>query len=145
MRLRVGKKEIKKSDKVLGHTMSFKVIKNKVARPFRNTEVDYYYDTLFDLPKDIMNTAIDMGIIHRKGAYYFLGNDPDDSKNVFKDAQGNDLKWQGKETVEIVLKQSPALFNYINDIVQGRIPKDAQFVEEDVSEDETEEDELQLT
>jgi recombination protein RecA len=141
VRLEIRRKEIKQRDAIIGQTINVKIIKNKVARPFTTAEFDYYWDTGIDVIKDIMNVAIDMGIIHRKGAYYFLGPDPNDAKNVYTDASGNELKWQGKETLEAVLKQSPALFNYINDIVQGRIPKDAQFVEE-IDHEEDEEPEL---
>lgn len=136
VRAEVKKKPIKKSDVFIGNEMTLKIVKNKVARPFTETTVDYYYDTLFDIQKDILNVALDMDIIHKRGAYYFLGPDPMDSKNVYKDANGNDLKWQGKETVERVLKENPDLFDYINDMVQGRLPKDAQFVEEQSQEDE---------
>jgi recombination protein RecA len=142
VRLEVRRKEIKKGDAFIGQTITVQVKKNKVSRPFTKAEFDYYWDTGIDVIKDIMNVAIDMGVIHRKGAYYFLGPDPNDAKNVYKDGNGNELKWQGKETLENVLKQSPALFNYINDIVQGRIPKDAQFVEENHQEEPDEVSEL---
>jgi recombination protein RecA len=144
VRLEVRRKEIRTKDAVIGQTISVNVKKNKVSRPFTTAEFDYYWDTGIDVVKDIMNVAIDMGIIHRKGAYYFLGPDPEDAKNVFKDSNGNELKWQGKQTLEAVLRQSPALFNYINDIVQGRIPKDAQFVEETPDEESFEENESDL-
>lgn len=126
VRLEVRRKEIKQKDIVIGQTMNFKIIKNKVARPFTQTEVDYYYDTLFDIPKDIMNLAMEMEVIKRAGAWYYYG---EDVKNPLKDSAGNELKWMGKETVEQVLKNSPELFNYTNDIVQGKIPKDAQFID----------------
>ncbi|CDQ41900.1 recombinase RecA [Virgibacillus salexigens] len=136
VRMHINKKEIKKGDVVLGHTMNFNIKKNKVARPFTKSEVDYYYDTLFDMTKDIMNVAMGMGIINRAGAYYYYGQD---SKKPYKDDMGNELKWMGKDSVELALKQSPALFKYTNDIVQGRIPKDAQFVDEEPQEEPPEE------
>lgn len=138
VRMEVRRKEIKQKDMVIGQTMTVTIKKNKVSRPFTKAEFDYYFDTGIDVVKDIMNVAIDMGIIKRAGAWYFYG---EDIKNPLKDSAGNELKWMGKETVETVLKQSPALFNYTNDIVQGRIPKDAQFVEEDFSQDENETEE----
>ena len=135
MRIEVKRKPIQKKDVHYGQTISVTFKKNKVARPFVKAEFDYYWDTLFDTTKDTMNVACEMDIIHRKGAYYFLGPDPNDSKNVFKDGAGNELKWQGKPALEQTLKASPALFNYINDMVQGRIPKDEQFIEEEYEEE----------
>lgn len=142
VRMEVRRKEIKKSDVVIGQTMTVSVKKNKVARPFTKSEFDYYFDTGIDVIKDIMNVAMDMDVIKRGGAWYYLG---EDIKNPLKDGAGNELKWMGKEVVEGVLKQSPALYNYINDIVQGRIPKDAQFVDEAPDEEEYEDNEETVT
>jgi recombination protein RecA len=140
VRAEVRRKEIKKGDVFLGQTMTVSVKKNKVSRPFTKAEFDYYWVDGVDVIKDIMNVAMDMDVIKRAGAWYYLG---EDNKSPLKDGAGNELKWMGKETVEAVLKQSPALYNYINDIVQGRIPKDAQFVEEDHQQDgELQEEEL---
>ncbi|EOO44399.1 recombinase RecA family protein [Bacillus cereus] len=141
VRLEVRRKVIEKSGSHLGQTMFVKVIKNKVSRPYTKAEFDYYWDTGIDVVKDIMNVAMDMDIIKRAGAWYYYG---EDSKNPFEDGSGNPLKWQGKETVEAVLKQSPALFDYTNDIVQGRIPKDAQFIDEEHDENEVLEEEVAL-
>ena len=132
VRLEVRRKVIEKSGTHLGQTMTVKVIKNKVARPYTTSVFDYYWDTGIDVVKDIMNVAIDMDIIKRAGAWYYLG---EDSKNPLMDGENNPLKWNGKDMTEAVLKQSPALFAYIDDIVQGRIPKDAQFVDEDHEQD----------
>lgn len=141
VRLEVRRKVIEKSGSHLGQTMTVKVIKNKVSRPYTKAEFDYYWDTGIDVVKDIMNVAMDMDIIKRAGAWYYYG---EDVKNPLVDGSNNPLKWQGKETVEAVLKQSPALFDYTNDIVQGRIPKDAQFIEEEHDENEVLEEEIAL-
>lgn len=132
VRMEIRRELITKSDVNIGQIIKVKIVKNKVSRPFTKAEFDYYYETGIDFYKDIMNVAMDMGIIKRAGAYYYYG---EDSKNPQVDGAGNPLKWMGKETVENVLKSSPALFAYTNDIVQGRIPKDAVFVEEDHSQD----------
>ncbi|MCY8577574.1 recombinase RecA [Bacillus haynesii] len=139
VRLDVRRSEIKKGDVFLGQTMKVTVKKNKVSPPFTKTEFDYYWDTGVDVIKDIMNVAMDMGIIKRAGAYYYYGESHDEP---YKDGSGNELKWRGKETVEAALKQSPDLFEYTNSIVQGRIPKDAQMIQEDNSEDEQEKDDM---
>ncbi|PLC14168.1 hypothetical protein BV582_21615 [Bacillus paralicheniformis] len=139
VRMEVRRKEIKKSDVIIGQEMNVSVKKNKVARPFTKSGFDYYWDTGVDVVKDIMNVAMDMDIIKRAGAYYYYGESHDEP---YKDGAGNELKWRGKETVEAALKQSPALFEYTNSIVQGRIPKDAQMIQEDNSEDEQEKDDM---
>lgn len=105
-------------------------MKNKVSCPGRSTTFNYYFSGGIDKVKDIMVTAIEMGIIHNRGAYYFLGSDPNDTKSAYEDQAGNKMMWQGKVALEETLKASPGLFNWINDMVQGRIPKDSQFVSE---------------
>jgi len=139
VRMEVRRKEIKKGDVFLGQTIIVNVKKNKVARPFTKAEFDYYWDTGIDVVKDIMNVAMDMDIIKRAGAWYYYGPDKD---NVFVDGEGNQLKWNGKESVEAVLKVSPGLFAYTNDLVQGNIPRDAMFIDEEHDDSEVLEPEI---
>lgn len=134
VRMEIRRKEIKKGDVFLGQTIFANIKKNKVSRPFTKAEFDYYWDTGIDIIKDIMNTSFEMDIIKRAGAWYYLG---DSSKEPWTDGNGNELKWNGKDAVEATLKISPALFNYINDIVQGSIPRETQFIQE------TDDDELE--
>ncbi|MBU5262047.1 recombinase RecA [Bacillus atrophaeus] len=138
VRLEVRRSEIKKGDVFLGQTMKVTVKKNKVSPPFTKTEFDYYWDTGVDVIKDIMNVAMDMNIIKRAGTYYYYG---ESHEEPYKDGAGNELKWRGKDTVEEALRNSPALFEYTNSIVQGLIPKDAQMIAEDNTVDEQEREE----
>lgn len=48
---------------VIGHQIKIKAIKNKVASPFRETVVDLYYGVGFDLNSDIVQHAINSGVI----------------------------------------------------------------------------------
>jgi recombination protein RecA len=132
-RIDVRSKPIEKSSVFIGQATTIKFKKNKVARPFTNAEYDYYWVGGVDRVKSIMDVAVDTEVINRAGAFYFLG---EDIKNPLTDGAGNQLKWQGKENLLEALRVSPGLYNYINDIVLGKIPKDAQFV----SEDEDDED-----
>lgn len=141
MRIDVRRKEIKKSDVVLGQTITTKIVKNKVSRPFTKAEFDYYWDTGIDITKDIMEVAMETDVIKRAGAYYYLG---ESYKNPAVDHQGNQLTWMGKDSLLEVLRTSPGLFKYINDMVLGYIPKDAQFVDESPEEEELTEEEALL-
>lgn len=127
VRMDVRRKMIERQGVNIGQSTTVKFVKNKVSRPFTIAEYDYLYAEGIDLLKDIMSVAIEQDIIKRAGAWYFLG---ESSKHPYKDTQGNDLKWQGKDALLESLRQSPALFQYINQMVQGNIPKDAQLVEE---------------
>jgi recombination protein RecA len=140
IRMDVRAKKIEKSGTFVGNATTVKFVKNKVAPPFTNAEYDYYWHGGVDRIKNIMDVAIDTEVISRAGAYYFYG---EESKNPYTDGAGNQLKWQGKENLLDALRNSPALFEYTNSIVQGKIPKDTQFVSES-DDDPAEESELQL-
>lgn len=47
----------------IGHRMEFKCVKNKVGPPFKQTEIDLYYDSGFDTVKDILDHAIKIGVL----------------------------------------------------------------------------------
>lgn len=132
VRVDIRKKEIKQKDVFIGQTITATIKKNKVSRPHTKAEFDYYWDTGIDVVKDIMNVALMNGVINRAGAYYFMG---EDAKNPVKDVHGNELKWQGKDNLLESLKQSPELFDYIYNVVLGKIPKGAQYVEEEKAEE----------
>lgn len=140
MRIDVRRKELKKGDVSIGQENTVRFKKNKLSSPFTVAEYDIMWGTGVNIIKSIMEVAMSLEVIKRAGAWYFIG---EDSKNPLKDGAGNELKWMGKDAVQAVLEQSPALFAYINDLVQGHIPRDAVFVEEtDQPEDMEEEDEL---
>lgn len=65
--------QIKKGDKIMGHRTRVKVVKNKVASPFRITELDIYYGEGFSHEGDVLNTAVARDIVKRSGASYSFG------------------------------------------------------------------------
>ena len=136
--MRISRKEIKKGDVFLGQTINVDIKKNKVSRPFTKASFDYYWEGGVDVIKDIMNTAIDMDIIHRAGAWYYLG---ESTKEPMVDQNGYEFKWQGRDPLEAVLKASPDFFQYLNAMVQGLIPRDAQMISEDQSDEQEQTDE----
>jgi recombination protein RecA len=136
VRLDIRRKEIKKGDVSIGQSTKVTFKKNKLSSPFTVAEYDYMWDGGVNMVKNIMEVAMELDVIKRAGAWYYFG---EDSKNPLTDGAGNELKWMGKDAVEAVLTQSPALFAYTNDVVQGRIPKDAVFVEENNAEEIDEE------
>jgi len=66
--------QVKKGDKIIGHRTRIKVVKNKVASPFRMSEVDIYYGEGFSYAGDVLNTAVAKDIVKRSGASYSFGD-----------------------------------------------------------------------
>ena len=95
VRLEIRRKEqLKFGDGVVGNKTSLKVVKNKVAPPFRACEVDIMYGEGVSREGEILDLASEAGIIEKTGAWYSY--------------QGEKLG-QGKENAKIVLKDNPDL------------------------------------
>ena len=83
---------IKVGDEVVGHSLKIKIVKNKVAPPFRTAEVDLIYGVGFDTLGCKINLAIEKGLIGKSGAWYI------DSSNG--------QKYQGMDALRKTLEKS---------------------------------------
>lgn len=61
---------LKKDDEAIGHTMKIKIVKNKVAPPFREAEVDLIYGKGFDTVKPYLIGGVEKGLVEKAGAWY---------------------------------------------------------------------------
>ncbi len=67
--------QIKKGDNAVGHRVRVKIAKNKVASPFKTTELDIIYGHGFSYEGDIINMAMDRNIMKRAGSSYSFGDE----------------------------------------------------------------------
>ena len=71
MRLDVRKIEtLKRGDEMLGNRTRVKIVKNKVAPPFKKSEVDIMYGTGISLAGDVLDTAVEAKIVDKAGSWY---------------------------------------------------------------------------
>lgn len=89
---RVG--AIKKGEEILGNETQVKVVKNKVAPPFRKAEFDILYNEGISRESEIINLATELGLIEKSGAWY---------------SHKQEKIGQGKENVRQYLKENPQL------------------------------------
>ncbi len=88
------KDKILKDGKIIGHTRKVKVAKNKVAPPFKEATFDMIYPMGIDKESSIIDAALEVGIVEKKGSWYNYG----------------DLQLgQGKEAASDMLRQDKKL------------------------------------
>jgi recombination protein RecA len=89
---------IKVGDEAVGNKIKIKVVKNKVAAPFKETEVDLLFDSGFDSLGSLIDPAIKYGLISKGGAWYtYKGERFQGEKNL---KTGLDLALLTKEVLE---------------------------------------------
>lgn len=96
--------QIKQGTDVIGNKTVVKVVKNKVAPPFKTAEVEIMYGEGVSKEGEIIDIASNLGILEKSGAWY---------------AYNGQKIGQGKENVKILLKDNRELFNEINEKVRA--------------------------
>lgn len=86
--------QIKLGTDIIGNKVSIKVVKNKMAPPFKSCTVDIMYGQGISADGEIVDLASDAGIIEKSGAWY---------------AYNGEKLGQGKENVKEMLKNNPKL------------------------------------
>jgi recombination protein RecA len=82
--------QIKHGDEIIGNRIRAKIVKNKVAAPFKTTEFDIYYNEGISKAADLLNTGIKLGLIKKAGSWLQyentkLGQGMEASKNFLKE------------------------------------------------------------
>lgn len=97
---------IKKGDEVLGNETRVKVVKNKVAPPFKKVEFDVLYGEGISREGEIINLGVELGIIDKSGAWYSYN----------KDRIG-----QGRDNVRVFLQENPDLCQEIETQIRAQL------------------------
>ncbi len=98
--------QIKVGSDVLGNKTVIKVVKNKVAPPFKTAEVEIMYGEGISKTGEIIDIASNLGILDKSGAWYSY--------------KGEKIG-QGKENAKLVLKNNPALYKEIEEKVRTHL------------------------
>jgi recombination protein RecA len=105
MEIRKGEKLTNKDGKITGNTARVKVVKNKVAPPFRETEFDIIYPLGIDKYSSLISAAVDNGVIDKAAGWYKYG---EMQLGNGKEAVKETLKADNKLAKEIIEKTKAA-------------------------------------
>ena len=100
---------IKKGDEVVGNQTRVKVVKNKVAPPFKMAEFEILYGEGISREGEIIDLGVDQGIIDKAGSWY---------------SYGSDRIGQGKENVREYLKTNPEVAAEIEAQIRAKLLPD---------------------
>jgi recombination protein RecA len=90
---------VKKGDEVIGNRTRCKIVKNKVAPPFRQTEFEIYYGSGVSREAELIDLGVISGIVRKSGAWYSMGSE---------------RLGQGKENSRRFLQEHPELSDQIH-------------------------------
>ncbi|HRY52659.1 MAG TPA: recombinase RecA [Candidatus Portnoybacteria bacterium] len=66
--------QIKQGDNIIGNRVKVKVVKNKVAAPFKTAEFDIMYNKGISYEGDVVNTGVKYGVVNKGGAWFNYGD-----------------------------------------------------------------------
>jgi recombination protein RecA len=118
---RIG--SIKKGDEVVGNETRVKVVKNKVAPPFREAILDIMYGAGISREGEIIDMGVEADIVEKSGSWY---------------AYNGDRIGQGKDNVREFLKENPAIAQDIESKIRAKLGVKAgtEVVSDVLSEEE---------
>ncbi|MDO3676353.1 recombinase RecA [Paenibacillus ehimensis] len=118
---------IKQGNDMVGNRTRIKVVKNKVAPPFKQADIDIMYGEGISKEGSIVDIATEMDVIQKSGAWY---------------SYNNDRLGQGRENAKQFLKENP----HIADAIEKKIRENSNLIPVvgPNTDDESEEEELAL-
>ena len=116
---------IKERDQIVGNQTKVKVVKNKLAPPFKTVEFDIMYGEGISKTGEILDLAIKGGIVDKAGAWY---------------SYNNDRIGQGRENAKVFLKENPIIAEEIEEMLRKNNNKDEKdILKETVNQEVVEE------
>lgn len=107
IRLEVRRGEaIKLGTDIVGNVAKIKVVKNKVAPPFKTVEVDVMYGEGVSKQGEILDLAVDYNIIEKSGSWY---------------SYRGEKMGQGRENAKLFLKENPFIMEEIADLIRAEL------------------------
>ena len=121
VRLDVRRTEsLKQAGEIVGNHVRVKVVKNKIAPPFREAEFDIMFGQGISREGDVLDLAVNAGIVNKSGAWY---------------AYEGDKIGQGRENAKTYIHENPAFF----DMLEAKV-RDFYFTQPEAEDAAVQED-----
>ncbi|HQD09460.1 MAG TPA: DNA recombination/repair protein RecA, partial [Flavihumibacter sp.] len=98
--------QIKDGDEAVGNRVKVKVVKNKVAPPFRTAEFDIIFGEGISKVGEIIDMGVDLGIVQKSGSWF---------------SYNSDKLGQGRDAVKQLLRDNPELQAEIETKIREKI------------------------
>ncbi|MFZ2544673.1 MAG: recombinase RecA [Candidatus Saccharimonadales bacterium] len=102
--------QIKNGEDIIGNRTKVKIVKNKIAPPFRVAEFDIMYNEGISKTGDVLDLAVQHEIVGKAGAWF-----------DYKDAKIG----QGREATKVYLKENPEILQEIETKVRAKVAEEA--------------------
>ena len=114
---------IKRGDEVVGSDTKVKVVKNKVAPPFRTAQFDILYGDGISREGEVLDMAVDMDLVGKSGSWY---------------SYGDNKIGQGRDNAREFLKTNPEIMGLIEGKIRKAkgLPVDGKALEQEPHENE---------
>ncbi|RZJ31969.1 MAG: recombinase RecA [Flavobacterium sp.] len=103
--------QIKDGDNVIGNRTKVKVVKNKVAPPFKTAEFDIMYGEGVSKNGEILDLAVEFEIIRKSGSWF---------------SYGETKIGQGRDSVKVMIKDNPELADELEEKIKALIKEKAE-------------------
>ncbi len=102
---------LKSGVELVGIKSKVKIVKNKVAPPFRQTELEIEFGTGISYVGDLLDLGVNLGIVEKSGTWYALGED---------------RLGQGRVAAKQFLKEKPALAKKLEDMIRTKVREEKE-------------------
>ena len=99
---------IKDGSEIIGNKTKVKIVKNKLAPPFKTAEFDIMYGTGINNEACVVDIAVELDVIQKSGSWY---------------SYNGEKIGQGKDNVRIYLQENPEIYEEVKTLVKEKMTK----------------------